>query len=121
MQHDFRKDVALAWINPREEDEEVPAPVSMRKRKAFSGSSLSSLFGCSNTYGVAKKTVSLISDASLRPRGAMSIRLETQYDHLPQLPQIKKPRCALHRWGDVEMRSSISYCATCNVNLCIDC
>ena len=58
---------------------------------------------------------------SLGPRGPMSIRLYTQYDHLPQHPQIKKPRCALHSWGGVEMRASISYCDTCNVNLCIDC
>ena len=38
--------------------------------------------------GVAKKTGSRTSDVSLGPRGAISIRLETQYDHLPQLPQI---------------------------------
>ena len=31
--HDFRKAVALAWINPREQDEEPPAPVLTRKRK----------------------------------------------------------------------------------------
>ena len=35
-------------------------------------------------------------------------------------PKVLKPRCALHRWGGVEMRSLISYFATCNVNLCID-
>ena len=80
-----------------------------------------SLSGCSNICGVAKKTGLSISDVSLGPRGALSIRLETQYDHLPQLPQIKKLRRALHRWGGVEMRALISYCATCNVNLCIDC
>ena len=55
------------------------------------------------------------------PRGAISIRLETQYDHLPQRPQILKPIRALHRWGGVEMRDSMTYYATCNVNLCIDC
>ena len=58
---------------------------------------------------------------SLGPRGAMSIRLDTQYDHLPQCPQILKPRCALHRWGGNEMRALIIYCATYNVNLCIGC
>ena len=31
--HDFRKAVALSWINPSEQDEELPAPVSTRKRK----------------------------------------------------------------------------------------
>ena len=82
--NDFRKAVALSWINQIEQDEELPAPVSTRKRKVFSGSSLSSISGCSNTYGVAKKRVSLISDVSLGPRGTMSIRMETQYDHLPQ-------------------------------------
>ena len=111
----------LAWINPREKDAELPAPVSTRNRKSFSGSILLSLSGCSNTYGVAKKTGLRISDVSLGPRGAMSIQLETQSDHLPQRPQNKKPRCALYRWGGVEMGASISYCATCNVNLCIDC
>ena len=100
MHHDFRTVVALAWINPREEDEEVPAPVSMRKRKAFSGSSLSSLFGCSNTCGVAKKIGSHISDVSLGPRGAISIRLETQYDHLPQRAQIKN-QYVHYRGGEI--------------------
>ena len=121
MHHDFRKAVALAWINPREQDEELPAPVSTRKRNAFSGSSLSSLSGCSNTCRIANKTGLRISDVSLGPRGAMSIRLDTQYDHLPQRPQIKKTIFVLHRWGGFEMRASIGYCATCNVNLCIDC
>ena len=97
LHHDFRKSVALACINPGEQDEELPAPVSTIKRKSFSGSSLSSLSGCSNTCGLEKKTGLRISDVSLGPRGAMSIRLETQYDHLPQRPQIIKPRCALHR------------------------
>ena len=83
LHHDFRKAVALALINPREQDEELSAPVLTRKRKSFSGSSMSSLSGCSNTCGVAKKTGSRISDVSLGPRGAMSIQLETQYDHLP--------------------------------------
>ena len=82
---------------------------------------MSSLSGCSNTCEVAKKTGSRISDVSLGPRGAMSIRLETQYDHLPQRPQILKTRCAFHRWDGFEMRDLISYCATCNVTLCIDC
>ena len=74
----------LAWINPREQDEELPDPVSTRNRRAFSGSILSSLSGCSNTCGVANKTGSRISDMSLGPRGAMSILMETQYDRLPQ-------------------------------------
>ena len=55
------------------------------------------------------------------PRGVMSIRLETHYDHLPQSPPIKEPKFALNRCDGVEMRASISYCATCNVNLCIYC
>ena len=54
--HDFRKAVALALINLIEQDEELPASVSTRNRKSFSGSSLSSLSGCSNTCGVANKT-----------------------------------------------------------------
>ena len=62
--------------------------MSTRKRKSFSGSSLSSISGCSNTCGVAKKTGSRISDVSLGPRGAMSIRLETHYDHLTQRPNV---------------------------------
>ena len=95
--------------------------MSTRKRKAFSGSSMSSISGCSNNCGVAKKIGLRISDVSLGSIGAMSIRLETHYDHLPQRPKIRKPRCELHRWGGVDMRASMRYCATCNVNLCIDC
>ena len=71
LHHDFRKALALAWINPIEQDGELPTPVPTRKR--VSGSSLSSLSGCSNTCWVAKKTGSHISDVSLGPRGAMSI------------------------------------------------
>ena len=77
LHHDFRKSVALAWINPSEQYEELPSPVSTRKRKSFSGSSLSSLSSCSNPCGVAKKTGSRISNVSLGTRGAMSILLET--------------------------------------------
>ena len=36
-------------------------------------------------------------------------------------PKNLKPRYALYRWGGVEMRALIIYCATCNLNLCIDC
>ena len=58
-------------------------PVSTRKRKAFSGSSLLSLSGCSNTSGVAKDTGLRISDVSLGPRGAIddSTYVLRTYDH----------------------------------------
>ena len=97
--HDFRESVALAWINPREQYEKIPAPVSTIKSKAFSASSLSSISVCSNTCGVSNKTGLRISDVLLGTRGAMSIRLEAQYDQLPHSPQIKNQD--LHYIGGV--------------------
>ena len=55
------------------------------------------------------------------------LKIDVQVDHIcisnhnTNRPKFKKPRRALHRWGGVKTRASISYCATCNVNVCIDC
>ena len=40
-----------------------------------------------------------ITDASLRPNGQLKTRLSTSFQHLPEVPTAKKPRCQLHRWA----------------------
>ena len=73
------------------------------------------------TCNNVKKTATRITDSSIGTNGSLEIRLNNQFDHLPQIPQIKKARCGLHRWVGVEVRGHINFCATCNVNFCIQC
>ena len=62
-----------------------------------------------------------VCDQALLPGGMLAIRLDPSYGHLPQRPTTCKPICILHWWAGVETRTSVMFCPTCNVNLCLHC
>ena len=142
-QHDFRKDVAEAWINPAEYAKEKGLKMTVttnRKRKTITDadSSVSSVT-MSTSSSVSsrrlKTSVSLrrlftprpekrataFTDDSLSPNGQLKIRLNVAADHYPIPPSSTRARCALHRWVDNESLKQVMKCTTCNVHLCIQC
>ena len=105
----------------RQNSQQASPPTLSRKRKAPGASSVaSSLTIDSPMTTSSSKRSARVSDQSLHPTRALSIHLGTKYNHLPQRTTTLKARCAIHRWVGVEMRSSIFFCLTCNVNLCVD-
>ena len=66
---------------------------------------------------------SQITDDSLDPEfGRLRLRLNKHLDHLPaETSSGTSARCQFHRWLGHETCKSVSFCATCNVNLCVRC
>ena len=66
-----------------------------------------------------------ITNESLCPHGLLKRRLNTSFQHLPEVPNAKKPRCQLHRWArdrsGTEVFSGVTTCSVCRVNLCVRC
>ena len=48
------------------------------------------------------------------------MRLDRTKMHYSELAKLQA-RCVLHRWLGFETQKNISYCETCNVNLCQPC
>ena len=67
-----------------------------------------------------KQRTERIMDKFLGPWGPLRIRLDTTKPHLATKAK-GRARCSLHRWIGIETQSQISYCETCNINLCTDC
>ena len=66
---------------------------------------------------------SQITDDSLHPEfGRLRLRLNKHLDHLPaEISSSTSARCQFQRWLGHETCKSVSFCATCNVNLCVRC
>ena len=121
--HDFRKEIALAWINPNERKNAIqkPADSIITRRKRFSSEISTPSTITEESLTLRNKKATRMTDEALKPNGSLSCRLQAAYDHLPERPHTNKARCALHRWAGVEYRASMLYCLTCNVNLCLNC
>ena len=142
-QHDFRKDVAEAWINPAEYAKEKGLKMTVttnRKRKTITDadSSVSSVTMSTSSSVSSRRLKTSVSsrrlftprpekrataftDDSLSPNGQLKIRLNVAADHYPIPPSSTRARCALHRWVDNESLKQAMKCTTCNVHLCIQC
>ena len=140
-QHDFRKDVAEAWINPAEYAKEKGLEMTItsnrrRKTTTDTDSSVSSvtMSTCSSISSKhssicskrlfsprPEKRATAFTDDSLHPNGQLRIRLNVAADHYPIPPSSMRARCALHRWVDNESLKQVMKCTTCNVHLCIQC
>ena len=70
--------------------------------------------------GEQKQRAAKVTDDALKPGGFLSVRLDSLKEHFPD-PAKKNARCSLHKWVGVETEKGITYCLTCNVNLCKDC
>ena len=116
--HDFRKKVAMAWINPElywPTEVNGPNSSNWKKRKATASVALSV-----ESDPPQRARATQISDTSLGPYGALSIRLDTTKSHFPEIAK-NKARCSMHKWLGIETQKGITMCRTCNVNLCKDC
>ncbi len=136
---DYQKSICLAYMDPDTFWPDYQAStVSSRtkKRRASSddrsiASNSSSKTGrLSSAEGNKKKKwdrdvqgyCSRVDDKSLLVTGALKIRLDREKDHLPLPNDLKRARCALHRWctGE-EYCARLLKCPTCNVVLCQYC
>ena len=61
-----------------------------------------------------------LDDNVLNPDGALFMRLDTTKCHLADKTKVHS-MCSLHRWLGFETHRGITYCETCNVNLCKKC
>ena len=121
-QHDFRMKVAMAWINPEiyfVGETDGPAVSTWKKRKRREAHSKSY---CDEVQvDVPQKLrAAKLDDDNLREHGRLCIRLDRTKVHYSE---VAKPhaRCSVHRWLGFETQKNISYCETCNVNLCQFC
>ena len=61
-----------------------------------------------------------LDDYVLNPDGALFMRLNTTNFNLAYKAK-GYSRCSLHRWWVFDTQRIITYCETCNVNLCKNC
>ena len=149
-QYQFRKEIALYWINPslfQRDYHRLSTPTSRsgtattaigtasstatrtsprthKKRKLIyspTNSTISSLTGISSPT----TTATTVNDRSLHVNGKLNCRLIRTYDHSPV--QCKQNvQCQLHKWCSsskqkMRVETQLCYCPTCNVNLCLEC
>ena len=124
--HDFRKAIALYWINPQEYESEIKNKASFTLKRKCSSSTASSVSSISMDSSIKKskfvKTgIHHVTDASLCPNnGSLKCRLDKNVDHIP-MESPARARCRLHWWGGVETQSQVLSCPGCGVNLCSRC
>ena len=137
--YEFRKDIALYWINPQRTASPATATAnsdcgrsagtsmtsSRRKRPRLlftSPNSVVSTLTVPTTVSTGTpSTSSTVSDASLDVNGSLNCRLNRTLDHYPR-PAAEMRRCALHMWcGKMRVESTLLYCKTCNVTVCSEC
>ena len=119
--HNFRKQVAMAWISPNiywSTEMDGPALSTWKKIKKFAMASSSSVDGYVSYVSKPKKLrMAKLDNNMLKPDGALFMRLDTTKCHLAYKEK-GHSRCSLHRWLGFETHRGITYCETCNVNLC---
>ena len=138
---EFRKDLAMAWINEdyfmhyletnklpqkRKAAETVCSPLTLDTEIQSVGTSTSSRTRNKDSVAaVSKRRCTAITDTSLDPQnGSLKCRLSRfGFDHMQDKPTNRKDktRCQLHRWLGYEYCKHVSFCRACNVNLCISC
>ena len=138
--YEFRKQIALAWIDPTtywkdrmKNNLQKKPPTTWSTETSLTASPTESRPSqkCSQSVSVAsaqsiagvKKRAIHINDNTLCPMtGALRHRLSVHSSaHIPQLSDSKTPQCALHHWGGRQVRAFIVKCGTCGVHLCVDC
>ena len=125
--YEFRKAIAMAWINPKENwpddgdrkkrrrDEDEVRP---RRRRTGTGT------GSNADQSSETKRSVAFTDATLDSRqGLLKHQLEVD-GHWPKaiFPHKKDVSCQMHRWGRArKVRAKLLTYMKCNVTLCIDC
>jgi len=133
--HDFRKSIALHWINQSEVTEEDNESRSSRSASLSSKRSIprrpivrmsesvtSSLSRLSNSRAPQNRARRVTSTSMDPVKGKHLVRLDSTLDHIPEgVDKKSKARCMLYRWFGVETQAKILHCVACNVNLCAHC
>jgi hypothetical protein len=139
--YDFRKSVALEWINEKQEkvaskrnfvsmveegsDDDSP------KRDTVFGSNVGESGGRRSSARIRRskeeevqetvKRSVRVTDSSLHPDGALNKRLQRDLFHWPKQAK-QNQRCTLHRWAsNVELKDKVLRCTDCEVHLCVNC
>lgn len=126
---DFRKNVAMYWLNPDEYDaafKQLKSPLAGRKRSKLTDdmSVLSEVtFDSIGPQSLTSKSdrCTRLDDPALQS-GRFNCRLDHTLDHFPVERKSKNAECALHKWAaKVRTESQVMLCRTCNLHLCLQC
>ena len=104
--HHFQKLIALSWIirdntvyEAKKESEDNTTVSKKRPRSLNSSiSSVSNFFDTTLCPEAVPLRVSQVSNISLATTGRLGVRLDANYNHLPQEFRLRA-ECALHRWA----------------------
>ena len=88
-QHDFRRDIVLAWVNPKEYKEE-----DIGKKQPTSVSSVTLDMSSVDTGPEIKKRC-ICDTAVTENSDLLKLCLDRSQDHLPE-PALQRGRCGLH-------------------------
>ena len=102
----------LRWMGRRYQRE---------KRKSVAMTSSSSVDSSVSYVSKRKKfRTEKLDENVLKPDGTLFMQLDTTKCHLADKEK-GHSRCSLHRWLGFETQRGITYCETCNVNICKTC
>jgi hypothetical protein len=121
--YNYRKQIALHWMNPDLFEVETVTVARKRKRDEDSPSfdSPSSVSRITTASSHSRRRSPKFTDNSLHEDGCLKVRLQRQLGHFPSRPCNKNSRCLLHGWAGSRKEGELMFCETCNVHLCIDC
>jgi hypothetical protein len=147
-QYEFRKSVALAWINPGQYDirrkegkghkrkqaaavlefktpsaaKKARTELSARSSRVRKQAAQKDETEIEEEVAKVASRAPRVSDASLQPQGSLQIRLRRNLHHWPCLASKPDQKCALHRWASgIEYKCQVMMCEDCNVHLCVAC
>ena len=123
--YDFRKQIVLAWLGDKEDDNaELDPEEPLNRKRRRDEASVSTAESSSN------KRARRVNNESLHPRtGLLKCRLE--YDFHYMVPSgAKRPCCSVCRWANNQKDSETDYrvrtgsigaCNKCGISICISC
>ena len=134
--HDFRKAVALSWINQplywtpqkkptRKEQKQYEGPSMSKKKMAADPSTRSQKRMATDNLSPVdagkKRRRAKVTDAAMSQQGSYGdMRLNRSFTHFP-IPVSGRVRCMIHRWCNVEKFGGVVECEDCKVTLCLAC
>ena len=127
--YEYIKQIGLAWVNQEMYGPKKIKKVSNKREKEQDGSltraTKRKIEAVMMSASSSTSRCIQITNESLCPHGQLKRRLNTSFQHLPEVPNAKKPRCQLHRWArdrsGTEVFSGVITCSVCRVNLCVRC
>ena len=128
---EFRKCIALDWINKvYTEDKKMPAisgTITVSRKRSHGSSFLSPLTldfedSSSSITSSRRRAVKLTDNSLSKGAKLNTLRLNRNFNHLPEDASGERAWCALHRWaGKGKKSSKMLKCRICDVTMCIKC